>query len=167
MLSTLLGLPIHPLIVHATVVIVPSAAMAVLTAAVWPRFRRWARWGPLALSLAAVVLAPLSTSSGEALQHMVGDSALIEKHSELGDQLMWWVIPLALLAAAGYWLNTFRGGRPEQRSRALTVVLTVLSVAVAVGVLVQIVLIGHSGAEAVWSGSDAAGTPLTSVISLL
>lgn len=151
MLDTFLGLPVHPLIIHATVVIVPAAAIAVLLAAVWARFRAWARWGPLALALAAAVLAPLSTSSGEALQHIVGDSALIDRHSELGDMLIWWAIPLALLAATGYWLHTFRGGRPRPHGRTVTTVLTVLTVAAAIGMLVQVILIGHSGAVAVWS----------------
>ena len=53
MLDTVLGLPTHPLIVHATVVVVPTAAVAVLLAAVWPRFRAWAGWGPLALAVLA------------------------------------------------------------------------------------------------------------------
>ena len=74
MLDTVFGLPVHPLLVHATVVIVPLAALAVLLAAVWPRFRAWAGWGPLALAVAAVVLAPLSTSSGEELEHRVGEA---------------------------------------------------------------------------------------------
>ena len=45
---TVFGLPLHPLIVHATVVVVPAAALAVLLATFWPRFRRWASWGPAA-----------------------------------------------------------------------------------------------------------------------
>ena len=93
MLDTVLGLPVHPLIVHATVVVVPTAALAVALYAVWPRFRAWARWGPLALALAAVVLTPLSTSSGESLEHRVGGSAAIEEHSHLADVLIWWVVP--------------------------------------------------------------------------
>lgn len=151
--DALLGLPLHPLIVHATTVIVPGAAIAVLMAALWPRFRVWASWGPLALAAAAVVLAPLSTSTGEGLEKIVGDSALIEKHSELGDLLIWWVAPLAILAAAGYWFNTFRGGRKP--SRAVSAVVAALTVIAAVGTLVQVVLIGHSGAEAVWSDAAA------------
>ena len=50
MLDTIAGLPIHPLIVHATVVIVPAAALAVALAALVPRFRRWAGIVPLGLS---------------------------------------------------------------------------------------------------------------------
>ena len=81
MLDTVLGLPVHPLIVHATVVVVPTAALAVALYAVWPRFRAWARFGPLALAAAAVVLTPLSTSSGESLEHRVGGSAAIEQQA--------------------------------------------------------------------------------------
>lgn len=50
MLDTLFGLPTHPLIVHATVVIVPAAALTVTVAALWPPFRM--RAGPLPLVLA-------------------------------------------------------------------------------------------------------------------
>ena len=73
MLDTVFGLPVHPLLVHATVVIVPLAALTVLLARSGRRFRAWAGWGPLALAVAAVVLTPLSTSSGEELEHRVGE----------------------------------------------------------------------------------------------
>ena len=149
MLDTIFGLPIHPLIVHATVVVVPTAALAVALYAVWPRFRAWSRWGPLALSVAAVVLTPLSTSSGESLEHRVGESHLVEEHSQLADLLIWWVVPLTVLAAVLYWLH--RADRGTRSSRALGLVAAALPVVVAAGTLVQVVLIGHSGAEAAWS----------------
>jgi len=148
-LDTIFGLPVHPLIVHATVVIVPTAALAVALYAVWPRFRAWSRWGPLALALAAVVLTPLSTSSGESLEHRVGGNSLVEEHSHLADMLIWWVIPLAVLAAALYWWH--RGARGTRSGQALALAAAALPVVVAAGTLVQVVLIGHSGAEAAWS----------------
>src|SRR6478735_5740610 len=114
---TVFGLPLHPLIVHATVVIVPTTALAVLLAAFWARFRRWASWGPLALAVLSVVLVPITSSSGESLEHALPRSALVEQHAHLGDQLLPWVIVLAD----------------------------------AVGTLVQVVRIGHSGATAAWS----------------
>lgn len=149
MLDTIFGLPVHPLIVHATVVIVPTAALAVALYAVWPRFRAWSRWGPLALALAAVGLTPLSTSSGESLEHRVGGSHLVEEHSHLADMLMWWVVPLAVFAAALYWWH--RGERGARSGQALGLAAAALPVVVAAGTLVQVVLIGHSGAEAAWS----------------
>jgi len=147
MLDTVFGLPVHALVVHATVVLVPLAALSVHNAAVWPRFRGWAGWGPVALAVVALVLTPLSTSSGEELEHRVGSSALVEKHAELAGMLIWWTVPVAVLAAAGWWLH-----RRRRAGAGLPVALSVLSVVVAAGTLVQVVLIGHSGAEAAWSG---------------
>lgn len=153
MLDTVFGLPLHPLLVHATVVIVPLAALSVLLSAVWPRFRAWAGWGPLALAVAAVVLAPLSTSSGEQLEHRVGESSAVQRHAQLGDMLIWWVVPLAVLAAALYWWH-----RSNRAGRALAVAVAVLPVLVAVGTLVQVVLIGHSGAQSAWGQVGSASS---------
>jgi uncharacterized membrane protein len=157
-LDTIFGIPIHPLIVHATVVAVPAAAIAVLLYAVWPRFRAWSGWGPLALAVVAVVLAPLSTSSGESLEHRVGESSLVREHAELGDMLIWWVVPLAVLAAVLYWWH--RGRHEAGSSKGLALAVAVLPVIVAAGTLVQVVLIGHSGAESAWSdvGSSSASS---------
>jgi hypothetical protein len=147
-LQTIFGLPVHPLIVHATVVVVPAAALAALLAAVWPRFRGWAGILTPALALAAVVLTPLSTSSGESLEGMVGDTHLVHEHAELADMLIWWVIPL-LVGAAGVWWFHRRGVTAR---RGLLVAASVLSVVAAVGTTVQVVLVGHSGANAAWHG---------------
>jgi len=68
MFDTIGGLPLHPLVVHATEVIVPAAALALVLAALWPWFRRWAGWGPLGLAVASVILVPISTQSGESLR---------------------------------------------------------------------------------------------------
>ncbi len=40
---TVMGLPLHPLVVHATVVLVPLAAVAVLLHTFWPAARGPAR----------------------------------------------------------------------------------------------------------------------------
>ncbi|MGZ4428523.1 MAG: DUF2231 domain-containing protein [Nocardioidaceae bacterium] len=157
---TIFGLPVHPLIVHATVVVVPTAALAVLLAAVWPRFRRWARWGPLALSVVGLGLVPLSTASGENLESQVGGNALIERHSQLADGLLPWMIGLAVVAAVllfAHWRSDTEGpgSADPRRPRWLPVVAAMLGIVAAVGTSVQVVLIGHSGAEAAWS--DVAG----------
>jgi uncharacterized membrane protein len=168
MFDTILGLPVHPLIVHATVVIVPTAALAVAVAAGWPRFRRWAGFGPLLLSLMAIVLVPITTSSGEALQEHEGHSALLERHTEIADGLLLPVLVLAVAAVALYWVSlkelattsTTRGrlaasaDRIGAPGRPGPVVLGIVMIIVAVGAtgtLVQVARIGHSGAKAAWS----------------
>jgi predicted membrane protein DUF2231 len=149
---TVFGLPLHPLIVHATVVVVPAAALAVLLATFWPRFRRWASWGPLALALLSVVLVPLTSSSGESLEHALPRSELIEQHAHLGDQLLPWVIVLALGALGLSWplVVRLRSSLPTL-PRWVTVLVLAIVVVGAVGTLVQVVRIGHSGATAAWS----------------
>lgn len=150
---TVFGLPLHPLIVHATVVAVPAAAVAVLLATFWPRFRRWASWGPLAAAVVAVVLVPITTSSGESLQHALPHSDLIEQHTHLADGLLPWVIVLLVGAAAGYWSH-LASNRPQLWAfpRLLVIATMLVASAGAVGALVEVVLIGHSGASAAWSG---------------
>ena len=165
MLDSFLGLPAHPLIVHATVVLVPAAATSVLVATLWQRFRKWAGWLPAALSLTALVLAPLSTSSGEGLEHVTGESALVEEHAELGELLVWWVLVLAVLAAVAWWLHH----RPDTTVPSWALwCLRGGTVVAAVGTLVIVALIRHSCAKADWNdaaasaASQASNTPDTS-----
>ncbi len=152
-MDSFFGLPVHPLIVHATVVVVPVAALAAALAALWPRFRRWAAWGPLAAAVAAVVLVPLTTSSGESLQRSLPRSDLIERHTQLADGLLPWVIALLVGAAALYWTRRHVGVVGSRSfPRWLAVVITVVIVAAAAGTLVEVVIIGHTGATAAWAG---------------
>jgi Predicted membrane protein (DUF2231) len=161
MFDTFFGLPLHPLVVHATEVIVPLAALLVVLTAAWPRFRRWAGYLTLAVTLIALVLVPISKESGEKLEARVGEDALIDTHAELADGLLPWVIGLAVVAAALLWWN-IREGRAENSAAAsstaarrslrwIPITLLVLALVVAGGTTVQAILIGHSGAAAVWS----------------
>ncbi len=144
------GLPLHPLIVHATVVIVPLAALTVLLAALWPRFRRWAGPLPAGISLVGLVLVPLSTSTGETLERHVPHSALLERHTHLADGLLPWMIGLLAVALVGYALQR----RRTPISRAVPILVAVLTVVAVVGTTVQVVRIGESGAKAAWAGTD-------------
>ena len=66
------GLPLHPLLVHAVVVLTPLTALALVLGSVWPAARR--RLGivtPLA-ALLLIVLVPITVAAGEALAAVVG-----------------------------------------------------------------------------------------------
>ncbi len=151
--ETVFGLPVHPLVVHATVVLVPLTALVLLLAVLVPRFRAWAGWLPLGLAVLSTVLAPISTSSGEDLEERVGETSLIEKHAELGEMLIWWCLGMLAVALALTFLRR-RGSTP---SKGVAVALAVAGVVVSVGTLVQVALIGHSGAESAW-GSVASSS---------
>lgn len=108
MLDSIGGLPLHPLIVHATSVLVPLAALLVILAVCWPRFRAWAGPLPMGLSLVALILTPLSTSTGETLEEQVAESSLVETHAELGEQLLPFVIAMFVFSSAFWWLDRRR-----------------------------------------------------------
>src|SRR5690349_1872460 len=154
--ETIFGLPLHPLIVHATVVLVPLTALLVVLTAVSPRIRAWAGPLPLVGAVISTVLAPISTSTGENLEHSLGGSKLIEEHAELGDMLVWFALGMLVVAAATYFLH-----RRGNVTKSLGAALAVLGVVAGVATMVQVVLIGHSGAKAVWDGTGQSASGQT------
>lgn len=151
--TSVYGVPLHPLIVHATVVMIPLAALTVVLAALWPRFRSWAGPLPLGISAVGLVLVPLSTSTGETLERHVPRSALVEKHTELADGLLPWMIGLLVVSAIAYGLH-WRARRGASVTKVVASVLAVAAIVVAAGTTVQVVRIGHAGAKASWSDTD-------------
>ncbi len=156
------GLPVHPLVVHAVVVLLPLAALGVVALAVRPSWR--GRFGVLVVLIAALATAavPLATSSGENLEHRVGDPG---RHAELGDTLILFALPLLAVALTLYWLHRrsaagtaeeTTGTRRASGRGAVGVVVAVLAVVVATANLVQLYRIGDSGAKAVWGDTPAA-----------
>jgi len=144
MLDTIHGLPVHPLVVHAVVVLLPLAILGTIAIVVRPRWRR--PYGPLVLAVtaAATVLIPVATSSGEALEHHVGDPG---RHAQLGDQLIWFALPLLAVVAAIVWLDR----RPPRSAPTwLPAAVSVLAVSLTDAAGVQVYRVGDSGAPAAW-----------------
>ncbi|GAA3825702.1 DUF2231 domain-containing protein [Nocardioides panacisoli] len=158
MFDTFNGLPVHPLVVHAVVVLLPLAIAGTLAISFVPRWRL--RYGPLVVAAAffATVLIPVATSSGESLEEKVGDPG---EHAELGDQLIWFAVPLLLFVAALVWLEWRASKRPERsteapaRSRGLLKAVVALSVVASLAAGVQVFRVGDSGARAAWGDSSS------------
>lgn len=147
------GIPLHPLVVHAIVVLLPLATLGTIAIAVRSSWRL--RYGPLVVAAAAVstVLLPVATSSGEALEKRVGEPG---DHAEMGDQLIWFAIPLLVLCAVLVWLEwrRQRTGTPPL-SRTLTNVVAGLAIVAALASAFQVYRVGDSGARAAWEDVPA------------
>lgn len=162
MFDTFQGLPVHGLVVHATVVLLPLAAVLVILAAVVPRFRVWAGPLPAAAAVVSLILVPVSTASGDELYARLKATVdqfggtmdpLIEEHKDLAELLIFLVVPFAVLAVAAYVLH-----RREASPRVLLAV-SVLAVLAATAVLIDVALIGHAGSKAVWQPVIEGTTP--------
>jgi len=172
------GLPLHPLVVHAVVVLLPAAAMGTIAIAVVPSWRR--RYGVLVglIALVATAMVPVATRTGAALMRRVGPPA--GNHQALGGELLWFALPLVVLlwllvladrrtTPAAARLSPGPGAAPRMRalsraragaaapdapSRPRSVLVTVLAVLAALAALAamfQVYRVGESGARAVWS----------------
>lgn len=147
--DTVGGIPVHPLVVHAVVVLVPLAALGLIAIAIVPKWR--SRFGILVVIASGLALGavPLATQSGENLEEVVGESAALERHAELGDAMLASAIPLFVFSLGMWWLGR-RTEQGKETPRWMSIAASVLAVLVGLGALVQVTLVGHSGAKAVW-----------------
>jgi len=153
--DTIAGLPVHPLAVHAAVVLLPLSALGLVAIVVVPGWRSRFGWLVMGGLVVGAGTSFVAKESGEALATHVG---LPVDHAAWGDRLP--IVAFLLLVAAFVWFfQTRRHAAPvSSGTKAVGAVAALLALA-ATGITV---LVGHSGATAVWSGRiQAAGQSTT------
>jgi len=155
------GLPVHPLVVHAAVVLVPLAALLGALFVV-PALRLRVRWPLLAVTVAALVSVIVSRLSGEELReslNLAGSpaAALIDRHEDLAKQLLYLMVGFTVVVVAAVATTGSRAGHADgagvARGRA-QVVQTALAALILIGsvaVTVQTIRTGELGTRAVWN----------------
>jgi hypothetical protein len=149
MFDTISGLPVHVLVVHAVVVLLPLMSLATIAVAVRRRWRSAAPWVVLADAV-VVVLAFAAKESGEVLQKRLSQFTpdVAHDHAEHGRFVPYFAVAL-LVAAVLVWLTS--------RSARLVPAAVVVAVLTGVAALGWTYLTGESGARAVW-GQTVANT---------
>jgi len=139
------GLPLHPLLVHSAVVLVPLVAIGGLVMSYLPSFSR--RHGKLILivALVAQVSVFLAKMSGEAFSEILDKE--VEKHAQLGEITPFVTIPMVVLIYLRWRMDRSGSSTGSVLVRRLTSVALVIA---SVASLVVIFLVGHSGASSVW-----------------
>ena len=139
--DTIAGLPMHPLLVHAPVVLLPLGALGLLLVLVRRAWRE--RYGFLvgAALVAGAGAAFVAAESGEALAKRVGVPV---DHSTWGERLP--IAAGALAVVALGWLLSTRRSAQSGLAKGLGALAAVLAVAV----VALTALVGHSGASAAW-----------------
>jgi hypothetical protein len=150
------GLPLHPLVVHAVVVLGPLAGLTGLAFAFVPRWRWLLRWPLVGLALVTAVAAVVAAAAGEALvEARPGLGQLVEDHEAWGELLRNAALAYVAAVALGAWSlggpSALASGRGARETTPVVGVLATVLIAVgAVALLVLVFLAGDSGARAVW-----------------
>ncbi len=171
------GLPVHPLLVHFTVVLMVLAVAGAVLTAVWPAVRRRFGWLVFAVAAVGALLVPFTTTSGENLAGRLPTTPQIEEHQRLGDLMIWWAVGLAVAVGALMVVHTMAARTvtapakvavgaagaedvqdietPPAKAPAMAmIVLAVVTLGVAVGAGIHIYRVGDAGARAVWEGTQ-------------
>lgn len=144
------GLPLHPLVVHAVVILVPLAALGGIAVSLI----RWARERYMGLVVVGAFAAAISTLVAQLAGQNFAESfqrptAAMEHHFNLGDGLLIWTI-LLFFGTAAVWLAKRLINQDNPQGRIALIAGAVVTVICGVVSLVQVIRIGHSGATAVW-----------------
>lgn len=160
------GLPAHPLIVHAPVVLVPLLAIGAVAYAFLGVVRPHTRWVLGALAVVAPISALLATLSGEefyARLHRLGQIPsdvypVINNHQDLAHLALYaagvlGVLTLALVVLVRPGTAAVFATDAPRGTQVLLLALRLLTLAAAVVTVYYVIRTGDSGAVAVWDGS--------------
>jgi cytochrome b involved in lipid metabolism len=150
------GLPLHVLVNHAVVVLIPLGALAMILMVFVPRLRKSFSYVSAGITLLGAVAATVAAQSGEALSERVGYPGV---HEEWGETLV--PVAWALVAVSVVWvvLPRFTG----KAVRVGQIVASVAVVGLSVASIVFVILAGHSGAEVTWKNRVAPETTSATV----
>ncbi|NIK57423.1 DUF2231 domain-containing protein [Kribbella shirazensis] len=152
-------LPLHVLVIHLAVVLLPIAALTGIVFALVPKWRWLLRWPALLLGLGTVVVALVAKLSGEAFVQAVPTlEKAVAVHEERGNLLVWFCVLFALAAVAAFLLlggpSALASGKGAKATKSRPLELVTQAAVVVVGALViwQTIRTGDAGAKAVWDG---------------
>ena len=168
----ILGIPAHPLLVHAAVVFVPLQIVAALAYALVPFVRRYIAWFVAGIAVIApitVFTAKLSGDAFRARKIRIGAAsdellASIDQHSSFGLRTLYASLVLSVLMLLMLFVQTrsLRGvdsaveaetSTPAKGSMALGIILTVAVLGAGATAGYFVFKTGDSGAKMVWTGS--------------
>ncbi len=142
MFDTVLGLPVHVLVVHGVVVLLPLVAVVTVLWAFREDAPRLVGWAVIAANLVVAGMTFVAKESGEALQERLGGQ-IADEHAEIADVLPYFALALLFASVIMQALRSRNIHVPQRLPGVLTAVVALVAV-------LWTVRAGHSGSEAVW-----------------
>ena len=156
-IDTLFGLPAHPLVVHAAVIMLPIAAISLIVVAAIPKARRIYAPIVFAVALFGTIAVFMAQESGESLEEKVDETELVEEHTEQGETVLPWAIAVTVMSAIVAAEPYTRDRLGKLSPNVVTAILVGASLIVGAGATWTVVEVGHSGAKSVWSDVSEEG----------
>jgi hypothetical protein len=143
------GLPLHPLVIHASIILIPLVAIGALIMSYLPSFSR--RYGKMILVIAIVgqISLFLAKFTGEALEEILDKD--MGNHAALGEIAPFITLPMVALIYLRWRLDRSGATVGSAWVRRLTSIALIVAALASIAV---IVLVGHSGAQSVWGWID-------------
>ena len=127
MFDYIFGLPMHALVIHAVVVLVPLSALSAIAYVLRPAWRRVLRWPTAVGAVVSGVSAFVAAESGEALQRRVTtvragtvDLEQLRNHVDWGDRAKLLCLLFMVLTLVALWFarppDEHEPSRPGRRS---------------------------------------------------
>jgi hypothetical protein len=157
--DTISGLPVHALVVHAVVVLLPLLSLVTIVFVIRPRWRRELPWAILgnALALAATYVAKQSGEKLQARLSGLSGQPVAEVHEKLATVLPYYALAQLVASVIAFLLirrpsSASRHGEDEgdQPSTAKLALAITLVLVAGVAATVWTYRVGDSGARAVW-----------------
>lgn len=142
MFDTIAGLPVHALVVHGVVVLLPLMSLVTVVWAFLPSAPARVGYAVVAGNAVMTAMTFVARFSGEALHRRLGGNVAVE-HAQIATLLPFFALSVLVASMLVQGLRSGGVGLPLR----LPGVLAGVVVAVA---LVWTVRTGHSGSEAVW-----------------
>jgi hypothetical protein len=144
------GLPVHVLLLHATVVLLPLMALVTVVVAVVPRWRKGPAVATAVIDAALIGLVWATAEAGDKLQVRLSQRAgevIAKEHGERGGLLIWFAV--ALFAAA------FLTALIARRGGLLAGLAIVVAIACGAGAAGWTIYTGDAGARSTWEQNIA------------
>jgi hypothetical protein len=176
----IMGLPLHPLLVHAAVVFVPLLALGAIAYAAVPRLRQRIRWAVVLLAIAGPGAAFVAERSGDAFRaRLVAKNlasaeilAKVDQHESYGTVAMLLAVALGVVTLIMTYVVRPVPGRVDDRVAedssdgapsgarrhvsspplVVQIVLGAVAIGLAVAAVFYVYRTGDSGARIVWNG---------------